>query len=88
MSAQLQEAPVAPIDAAEKRLQDVFNDEFAFEIPSYQRPYAWEIEQVDQLLSDLLDAMDAPASATGGVYFLGSIVLIKERSSPQSRGLP
>lgn len=85
MSAQLQEAPVAPIDAAEKRLQDVFNDEFAFEIPSYQRPYAWEIEQVDQLLSDLLDAMDAPASATGGVYFLGSIVLIKERSSPQSR---
>ncbi len=85
MPAQLQEAPVAPIDAAEKRLQDVFNDDFAFEIPSYQRPYAWEIEQVDQLLSDLLDAMEAPASATGGVYFLGSVVLIKERNLAKAR---
>lgn len=84
MAVPLHQAPVvAPIDAAEKRLQEVFNDDFAFEIPAYQRPYAWELEQVDQLLSDLLDAMDSPAD-TGGVYFLGSIVLIKKRQSPES----
>lgn len=78
-------AQVAPIDATEKLIQHVFNDDFAFEIPAYQRPYAWEIEQVDQLLGDLLDAMDAPTAATGGVYFLGSIVLIKTRGEPASR---
>ncbi len=79
------DAQVAPIDATEKLIQHVFNDDFAFEIPAYQRPYAWEIEQADQLLSDLLDAMDAPTAATGGVYFLGSIVLIKTRGEPASR---
>jgi hypothetical protein len=36
------------------------------------------------LLSDLLDAMDN-TGANGGVYFLGSIVLIKSPNDPQSK---
>jgi hypothetical protein len=62
----------------------IFSDEFAYEIPAYQRPYAWEEDQVRELLADLLDAMDNQTTS-GGVYFLGSIVLIKTPNNPRSQ---
>jgi Protein of unknown function DUF262/Protein of unknown function (DUF1524) len=71
------------IEAHESTIGHTFSDEYAFEIPPYQRPYAWEQEQVEELLSDILDAMDN--STTGGVYFLGSIVLIKSPNVPLAR---
>jgi hypothetical protein len=30
-----------PIEAHERKLGEVFSDAYAFEIPPYQRPYAW-----------------------------------------------
>jgi uncharacterized protein with ParB-like and HNH nuclease domain len=57
----------------------IFSDSYAFEVP-----YAWEEDQVRELLGDLLDAMENE-SASGGMYFLGSIVLIKLPNDPQSR---
>jgi hypothetical protein len=71
-----------PIEAHERTIGQIFDDAYAFEIPSYQRPYAWEIEQASELPTDLTNAM--ADTATGGVYFLGSIVLIKSPSDPQS----
>jgi hypothetical protein len=73
-----------PIEAHERTVGQIFSDAFAFEIPAYQRPYAWEVDQVRELLDDLLDAMDN-SSTSGGVYFLGSIVLIKSPNDPQSK---
>lgn len=61
-----------PIEAHERAGGRIFSDEYAFEIPVYQRPYAWEVEQVRDLLTDLAEAIDSDS-----VYFLGSIVLIK-----------
>jgi Protein of unknown function DUF262/Protein of unknown function (DUF1524) len=40
-------------------------------IPPYQRPYAWEEEQVDELWSDMLQAI-------GSSHFMGSLVLTGE----------
>jgi hypothetical protein len=65
------------IKASEKALIEVFCDHYDFRIPSYQRPYSWTEEQVDQLLDDLLGALDAENVADNTPYFLGSIVLIK-----------
>ena len=31
-----------PIKAGQERLSRVFSDEFAFAVPTYQRPYAWK----------------------------------------------
>ena len=59
--------------AKELALIDVFSDKFLFEMPSHQRPYAWETDQADVLLSDLENAVVNREDA----YFLGSIVLIK-----------
>ena len=39
----------AKITATEQNLDKVFSDEYFFEVPSYQRPYAWTTEQVDEL---------------------------------------
>ena len=33
------------IEAGEKQVADIFSDNYAFTIPPYQRPYAWEIQQ-------------------------------------------
>lgn len=75
---------LTPIEAHERTLRDVFSDSYAFEIPPYQRPYAWEEDQARELLSDIEDAMDNTA-VSGGIYFLGSIVLIKTPSDPQAK---
>jgi uncharacterized protein with ParB-like and HNH nuclease domain len=72
---------LSPIEAHERVIGQIFSDDYSFEIPPYQRPYAWEEEQARDLLNDLLDAM-ANTTASGGVYFLGSIVLIKSPGSP------
>ena len=71
------------IEAGEKRIADIFSDNYAFVIPPYQRPYAWEIQQADELVDDLLDAMDD--SCSEGLYFLGSIVLVKTPDSPEAK---
>ncbi|WP_256819595.1 DUF262 domain-containing protein [Pseudomonas putida] len=72
------------IEAAHKKVAEVFSKEYAFTIPAYQRPYAWEKTQAEELLADLKDAMTQGAAA-GGFYFLGSIVLVKAHGSPASR---
>lgn len=72
------------IEAQERNIGDIFSDLYQFEIPPYQRPYAWEEEQARELLDDLLDAMDN-RDASGGLYFLGSIVLVKLPAEAQAR---
>lgn len=72
------------IEAAHKTIAEVFSDQYAFSIPSYQRPYAWESTQVEELLADLTEAMQ-PANGSDGFYFLGSIVLVKTHGSPEAR---
>lgn len=72
----------AGITATEKPIRLVFDDEYLFEVPIFQRPYAWEEEQTCELLDDLLDAMDTDPDAP---YFLGSVVLVKEDGKPRSQ---
>ena len=69
------------IKASERNLNSVFSDDYLFEIPFYQRPYAWTTEQVDELLDDLLNAMDRDSQSP---YFLGSVVLIKNEGDSKS----
>lgn len=75
------QAELEPLYAHEKVIKSIFSDDYAFEIPVYQRPYAWERDQAQDLLTDLMEAMDDEDHAS---YFLGSIVLVKERTKPES----
>ncbi|MDJ0844657.1 DUF262 domain-containing protein [Crocosphaera sp.] len=66
------------IKADEQRLEQIFNiSNYQFEIPSYQRPYAWSTDQVLELINDLLDAFPYP-DKDSSIYFLGSIILIQK----------
>ena len=78
------------IHAHEHAIRQIFSNEFAFAIPSYQRPYSWGIDQAAELFGDLLVASEGFSPSAAGAateatpYFLGSIVLIKQEQSPES----
>jgi uncharacterized protein with ParB-like and HNH nuclease domain len=59
--------------AVEETLHTVFREQ-RYEVPYYQRPYAWEEENAEDLFDDLLTAYQS-ARAGHDSYFLGSIVL-------------
>lgn len=73
------------LEAHDKLIREIFEGSYQFEIPDYQRPYAWTTEQAMELFDDLYSAMeDARASGASSQYFLGSIVLIKNDREPKS----
>ena len=74
------------LTAKEQSLAKVFSDDYVFTIPGYQRPYSWGTDQAQELLDDLLGALDAaPALLSDSApYFLGSIVLIKPDAAPDA----
>jgi hypothetical protein len=77
------------LKAAEYPIYKIFSDEYAFTIPNVQRPYSWTVENAEVLLDDLLDFIETYKISTieqMNPYFLGSIVLIKEKG-PESQVL-
>jgi hypothetical protein len=71
------------IQASEQQLNQIFNlTNYQFEIPSYQRPYAWNKDQIIELIDDILDAFPDPDEEHPD-YFLGSIILIQKSKKPQ-----
>lgn len=74
------------LEAHDKLIREIFEGSYQFEVPDYQRPYAWTTEQADELFDDLISAMkESRASGASSQYFLGSIVIIKEDKKPESR---
>lgn len=53
-------------------VKDLFDNKKWYRIPSYQRPYVWEYDQVSELLDDVMQALQANPDSD---YFLGSLVL-------------
>lgn len=73
------------IEAFERPLQKILNDDYLFSVPSYQRPYAWTTEQAGELLADVRTAWgDETTAQDQPPYFLGSIVLIKDPQRPEA----
>lgn len=69
------------ISGSEYPLSKIFSSDFDYIIPSYQRPYAWTVDEASELFDDLDDFYQREREDT---YFLGSIVLIKEDEIPHS----
>ena len=77
------------IHGSEYVLSKVFSNDFAFEIPHYQRPYAWTLEETGELWDDLVGAMGSTANGSPiedmPPYFLGCVVLIKQDQAPDAQ---
>ena len=43
-----------------------------FQIPKFQRPYSWEVEQINEFWSDVI-------SNLGETYFIGSMVVYETK---------
>ena len=56
---------------ATTKITDLFNDRY-FEIPRYQRGYAWEKQHVRELFDDIKEAIDSNSS-----HYIGTVVLSK-----------
>lgn len=74
------------LSAHEQPVAKIFSDDYVFFIPGYQRPYAWTTEQALELFEDINQFrvdIGGPVEEMPP-YFLGSIVLIKDESSPEA----
>lgn len=71
------EAPASKRDFLEARQVSIFSlfdgEEFKFDVPVYQRPYAWGTKQCYELLQDFLASYQAQSE-----YFLGAVVTTKQ----------
>lgn len=62
------------LDAELLKIGSLFDEQDAtYTIPIYQRNYAWRVEQIEQLISDICDAK---ADEQDG-YFLGNLIVTK-----------
>lgn len=62
---------------ATTKITDLFNDR-VFEIPRYQRGYAWEKQHVRDLFEDILEAIESNSS-----HYIGTVVLSKSADDPK-----
>ena len=73
------------IKASELPMVGIFDNNYRFEIPDYQRPYSWTTEETGELLDDLLYAVGQSNDLSdASPYFLGSVVIIKNDASPKA----
>ena len=81
------------VKAKEYYIKDLLSDKFLFEIPNYQRPYCWNKENVNQLIDDIIDAIENNRDEFSDdfdsyePYFIGSIILCTKDSKDDGSGV-
>lgn len=61
------------MEANERKISQVLTEQARYQIPPYQRPYSWEVDNVTQLLEDVWTAYEAEDEE----YFIGSLITIE-----------
>ncbi|MBO4699170.1 DUF262 domain-containing protein [bacterium] len=56
----------------ELSIQELFNEKNKYEIPIYQRNYAWGKDEIETLVRDIQDSCDKPA------YYIGTLVTFRK----------
>lgn len=59
------------------KIKDFFNGRF-FEIPKYQRGYAWEIQNIRELFDDIVESIESNSN-----HYIGTIVLSKSEDDDE-----
>jgi len=61
----------------------LFDDpDMVYTVPIYQRNYAWQAAQIEQLLRDILDATNGATGDDRAGYFLGNLVVTELQGTP------
>ncbi len=59
----------------------LFDKQASYTVPVYQRNYAWQVEQIEQLISDIQDAM---SNGDEQGYFLGNLIVQRTSRASES----
>lgn len=59
------------------KIKDFFNGRF-FEIPKYQRGYAWEVQNIRELFDDVIESIESNSN-----HYIGTIVLSKSEDDDE-----
>lgn len=65
------------MEAKEYKIQEILTENKMYFIPEYQRPYSWQIDNVNQLLDDLETSFVNKEPE----YFIGSLICIKKSNN-------
>lgn len=57
-----------------KSIREIFDNQYKYIIPLYQRSFSWRREQIEQLLQDIFSAFKQNPN---GNYYIGSLVVLK-----------
>ena len=60
-----------------KSIKEIFDGQYKYIVPLYQRNFAWRQEQIEQLLQDVYEAFKEYKEKKTGNYFIGSLVVLK-----------
>lgn len=61
-------------DKLEKSIQEIFDGQFKFIVPLYQRNFAWRRDEIEQLLQDIYEAYKTDRNS---YYYIGSLIVLK-----------
>lgn len=64
---------------------DIFEKNFLFEVPKYQRYYSWESEQVDDFIKDISNIYANTSDENHIDHFFGGIVVVNKPISGSNR---
>lgn len=67
------------IEARETTLANLFSESFIFNIPIFQRPLGWTLDNFEKLFEDIKDSMNLEEG-----HFLGSIILQQHEKRPNT----
>jgi len=66
-------------------IDKLFHSAFVFRVPKYQRNYAWDEEQINDFLEDLMKCYESAKSGNRRHHFFGGIVSIEKSVTGSSR---
>lgn len=80
------------IEAEHEYIKDLFDGENLFEIPDFQRPFAWEKDNFEQLIDDIKDALQVNQENYADFnefepYFLGSLIRLQHEENGEYKYL-
>ncbi|WP_294217433.1 DUF262 domain-containing HNH endonuclease family protein [uncultured Chryseobacterium sp.] len=59
------------LSTGKKYIKDIFSQEQFYNIPEYQRPYVWGVDQIENFLDDITNALESNKEKE---YFLGCMI--------------
>ena len=73
------------IEANQLSIKFLFEQSHTFEVPKYQRGYAWDDEAVDDFIEDMNKCLNARLSDTPKSHFFGGIVTVRKPVTSSNR---